>query len=128
VSRIETDVAPALFGSQLPALNDEETLEVLAAVAPNAIDALEQIVNDVRSLEPPAEFVADHDILVEYLDDFLGMAIEQRQAAERDDLEALQAQIPLLIELFCGTVNELSPTITPFVSVHFGGPTPCGGE
>ena len=127
LSRIETDVAPALFGSELPGLSDEEALEVLAAVAPSAIDALEQIENDVRALDPPAEFVADHDILVEYLGDFLDIASERRQAAERGDVEAVRAQIPLLIELFCGAANELSPTITPFVVVHFGGPTPCGG-
>ena len=126
VSRIETDVGPALFGSELPALSDEEALEVLAAVAPGAIDALEQIESDVRALDPPAEFVADHDVLVEYLGDFLGIASERRQAAERGDLEAVRAQLPLLIELFCGTANELSPTITPFVVVHFGGPIPCG--
>ena len=128
VSRIETDVGPALFGSELPALSDEEALEVLAAIAPGAIDALEQIERDVRALDPPAEFVADHDILVEYLGDFLGIATERRQAAERGDLEAVRAQIPLLIELFCGTANELSPTITPFLVVHFGVPIPCGVE
>lgn len=126
LNRIETDVAPALLGSLLPGLSDEEALEVLAAVAPSAIDALEQIENDVRALDPPAEFVTDHDILVEYLGAFLGIATDRRQAAERGDLEAIQAQIPLLIELFCGAANDLSPTITPFVVVHFGGPIPCG--
>lgn len=128
VSRIDTDVMPALLGSQLPALNDEEALEVLAAVAPSATTALEQIEDDARALDPPAEFVSDHDILVEYLGDFLGIATERRRAAERGDLQAVRAQVPLLIELFCGAANELSPTITPFVVVHFGGPTPCGSE
>ena len=127
VSRIETDVNPGLLGSELPALSDEEALEVLAAVAPSATDALEQIESDVRALDPPAEFVADHDILLEYLGDFLGIATERREAAERGDLEAVRAQFPLLIGLFCGAADELSPAFTPFVVVHFGGPIPCGG-
>ncbi len=125
VSRIETDVNPGLLGSEVPALSDEEALEVLAAVAPSATDALEQIESDIRALEPPAEFAADHDILVEYLGDYLRIATERRQAAERGDIEAARAQFPLLFDLICGAADEFSPAFAPFVVVHFGGPIPC---
>ncbi len=125
-SRMETDVLPALAG-QLPALNDEEVLEVIDAVAPSALDALAQIGRDLQALDPPEEFEADHDRLARYLGELQDVATERQQAAARGDFDAAQMQIPLLIETFCATANELSPTISPFVVVHFGGSVPCGG-
>ena len=125
-SRVETDVRPSL-GGQLPALSDEESLEVLNAVGPAALDALEQIAEDVTALDPPEGFEADHDRLVRYLGDLLVVFTERRQAAERGDLDAAQAQIQQLFEVFCTAAGELSPTISPFVVVHFGDTGFCGG-
>ncbi len=125
-SRIETDALPALAG-QLPALNNDEVLAVLDAVAPGALEALEQSEEDVKSLDPPAGFQADHDRLVRYLGDLLAVATERRQAAERGDFDAAQAQIPRLFEVFCTAASEISPAISPFVVVHFGDTGDCGG-
>ena len=125
-SRIQTDVVSVLAG-QLPALNDEEVLEVLDAVAPSALEALEQSEQDVDALDPPEGFEADHERLVRYLGDLLVVVTEQRQAAERGDFDAAQAQLPQLLEVFCAAANDLSSTISPFVVVHFGDPSPCGG-
>ncbi len=124
-SRIETDVLPALAG-QPSALNDEEVLALLDVVAPGALEVLEQSEEDVKSLDPPDGFEADHDRLVRYLGDLLAVATERRQAAERGDFDAAQAQIPRLLELFCTAASELSPTISPFVVVHFGNSRDCG--
>ena len=90
--RIETDVGPAVGAGQLPALNDEEILEILNAVAANALKILEQSGEDVRALDPPDGFEADHDRLVRYLGDLLEIATKWQQAVEGGDLAAASVQ------------------------------------
>ena len=126
--RLETDVRPML-ASQMPALNEEESLEIFAALAPSALDALEQIDEAVGALDPPDSLEADHDRLVRYLGDLLEVATEWQQAAERGDLAASREQTLRLEEVSCTAVEELLTTaIFPFVFVHFGGIAPCGEE
>ena len=124
MSRIESEAMPTLAG-QIPALNEEEILEVLDTLGPAALDVLEQTREDAGELEPPAGLEADHERLVQYLDDIVEAATELRQAAERRDRAAYMMQQRALMEAFCTAQNELSPAIAPFLVVHFGGPRPC---
>ena len=129
MSRLETDVGPAVGAGQLPALNDEEILEILNAVAANALEILEQSGEDVRALDPPDGFEAGHDRLVRYLGDLLEVATTWRQAVEGGDLAAASVQTQRLREVSCTAVGEfLVGPIAPFVLVHFGGIPPCGEE
>ncbi len=129
MSRLETDVGPAANASRLPALNDEEILEILNALVPSALDVLEQIDEAVGALDPPDSLETDHDRLVRYLGDLLEVVTELQQAAERGDLTAAREQTLRLEEVFCTAVGEfLAGPIAPFVIVHFGGIPPCGEE
>ena len=126
--RLETDVRPML-ASQMPALNEEESLEIFTALAPSALDVLEQIDEAVGALDPPDSLEADHDRLVRYLGDLLEVATKWQQATERGDLAAAREQTLRLEEVSCTAVEELLTTaIFPFVVVHFGDIAPCGEE
>ena len=126
LSRFETEAGPAV-GAGAPSMNDEETLEVANALAPGAVATLEEIAEGLAALSPPESLQADHDLIVRYAGDVLELATEWRDAAERGDLAATQAQIGPIFELFCTTAGELSPAITPIVVVHFGNLDPCAG-
>ena len=128
-SRLETDVGPAIGAGQLPALTEEEILEVINAVGLNALDVLEQSEEAVRALDPPDGLEADHDRLVRYLGDLLEAATEWQRAAGRGDFAASREQTLRLQEVSCTAAEELlSSAIFPFVLVHFGGMGPCGVE
>ena len=129
MSRLETDVGPAANASRLPALNDEESLEILNTLVPSALDVLEQIDEAIGALDPPDSLETDHDRLVRYLGDLLEVVTELQQAAERGDLTAAREQTLRLEEVFCTAVEELLPSaLFPLVIVHFGGMAPCGEE
>ena len=124
MGRIESEAMPTLAG-QIPALNEEEILEVLDTLGPAALDVLEQSREDAGELEPPAGLEADHERLIQYLDGIVDAATELREAAERRDRAAYMTQQRALMEAFCTAQSELSPAIAPFLVVHFGAPIPC---
>lgn len=110
-------------------LEPEEFLGLLTAEYPRFLDQLNTAIVDIRGLEPPGKYQADHDAFVRYLEGRLQRALTLADAAEAGDYAGVEsaARDP---SSRCETRGALtSPEFRELVRVHLQGPPGiCGGE
>ena len=92
LSQLPTEIGPAFAGAMgsfgFPvSLTPEENLVVLKEAGPKAAMLLEEIKAQVEGLEPPAELVADQDLLIQKIDEFLEIFARALSPAEADNAE-----------------------------------------
>jgi hypothetical protein len=104
----------------LPQTTDEQVMEAIPDITPEIIDQLEGVRAAINVPDPPTEQVADHKIIVVYLDDLIGLHREIISAAEVGDVGAMEAAMDGIKPLFDEAAAALSESITPAAGVYFG--------
>ena len=112
-----------------PVFTQDELFAALLTINPLIETVIKETLEEVKALEPPAELRADHDRLIQYLEENLETASAITRAAEARDLDRIQDDLfPRSGEVLCSAVQDLPPTVRPIVSVVFGEEIPefCG--
>lgn len=111
------------------AYTPEERFASLAALQPEIVAALEEGIESVRALEPPTEFAADHQRLIQYFEETLNVSRAISQAANDLDGAAVSAEFTRSGTVLCSARREFTPAIKPIIAFFFAGdPMACGGE
>lgn len=112
-----------------PVLTAEDYSRLDAAVEADIEDVLERTRRDVQALDTPAEFQADHDRLLQFLDETLGVVQAALQAGEQQDSIQRMEVLERGRVAFCGTAEDFSPEFQAIVDVFFD-PDPgfCAGR
>ena len=114
-------------GAFPPAFTPEERFAALEVLQPGIISTLEEALGSVRALEPPSELLADHDRLIQYLEETLDVSRAISQAAEDQDFAATEEQFERSGAVVCSAVQDLSPEVLLIVAAFFQGPAEdCG--
>ncbi len=140
MSRFEAEFPPrfgALMGpggffaavTFAPVLTAEDYSRLDAFVGGDIKDVLERTRRDVEALDAPAEFQADHDRLLQFLDETLGVVQAVLQAGEQQDSIQRMEELALNRVVFCSAADDFSPEFESIVDVHFDVPDPtiCAG-
>ncbi len=141
MSRFQVEFAPrvaALIGPDTglfaavtfaPVLTAEDYSRLDAAVGADIEDVLERTRRDVQALDAPAEFQADHDRLLQFLDETLGVVQAVLQAGEQEDSIQRMEVLERGRVVFCSAADDFSPEFESIVDVHFDVPDPtvCAG-
>ena len=113
-------------GGFLPALTREEFFGYLAVIQPEVEALLEETGRQVRTLKPPAELGADHDVVLRFLEETLEIARAITRAAENQERAKLETELfPLSGEVLCKAERALSSEIRPVVDPYFGPEAPA---
>lgn len=112
-----------------PVLTAEDYSRLDAFVGADIKDVLERTRRDVQALDAPAEFQADHDRLLQFLDETLGVVQAALQAGEQQDSIQRMEVLERGRVAFCGTAEDFSPEFQAIVDVFFD-PDPgfCAGR
>jgi hypothetical protein len=110
-------------------LEPSEFLGLMAAEVSKSRDQLSAANAEIKSLQPPSEYQADHDTFVRYLEDRLQRAGELVEAAGAGDYDGVERIIRDPSSL-CEARGALqSPEFRDLARVHLQGPPGiCGGE
>ena len=100
--------------------SDEEFFAGYARVIPANITSVEEAPDKLSELDPPNELLADHEKIVEYLDDRLALWRARLQPVQDEDLAAFQDIGQQTVTVYCDTREALSETVEPIVRAHFG--------
>ena len=111
-----------------PVLTAEDYSRLDAAVGADIEDVLEQTRRDVQALDAPAEFRTDHDRLLQFLDETLGVVQAVLQAGVQQDSIQRTEELERGRVAFCSTAEDFSPEFQAIVDVFFD-PDPgfCAG-
>ncbi len=93
----------------------EEAMTTAPTALREALAPLGRAGRDLRSIRPPAEYVADHRLLVLWLEDEAAIRADQLQAAESSDLEAFADLEQRSAIFFDRMALDLSPPIAALV-------------
>ena len=107
------------------AFTPEERFAGLEVLQPEIERALEESIESISALEPPAEFQADHDRLIQYLEETLDTARAITAAAAARDFPKTQEQFARSGEVLCTAYTDLSHEFRSLVSFFFT-PQACG--
>ncbi len=122
---------PELFAAVTfaPILTADDYSRLDAFVGADIEDVLERTRRDVQALEAPAEFQADHDRLLQFLDETLGVVQAVLQAGEQEDSIQRMEELEWGRVAFCSAADDFSPEFESIVDVHFDVPDPrvCAG-
>ena len=141
MSRFEAEFSPrvgALTGPDTglfaavtfaPVLTAEDYSRLDAAVGADIEDVLERTRRDIQALDAPAEFQADHDRLLRYIDDMRSAVQAALEAGEQQDSIGRMEEVDRARMVFCGVADDFSPEFESIVEVHFDVPDPrfCAG-
>ena len=83
----------------------------------------------IVKLDAPVEFQADHDRLLQFLDETLGVVQAVLEAAEQLDSIQRMEELERGRVVFCSAADDFSPGFESIVDVHFDVPDPrvCAG-
>ena len=110
-----------------PILTAEDYSRLDAFVGADIEDVLERTRRDVQALDAPAEFQADHDRLLQFLDETLGVVQAVLQAGEQQDSIQRMEELERGRVAFC-TAEDFSPEFQAIVDVFFDpDPSFCAG-
>ncbi len=102
-----------------PVLTAEDYSRLDAAVGADIEDVLERTRRDVQALDAPAEFQADHDRLLLFLDETVGVVQAALQAGEQQDSIQRMEVLERGRMASCGTAEDFSPEFQAIVDVFF---------
>ena len=125
---------PLVFPFLGPVL-PEDRLTILSVQQPKVVDLVQDTLDKAKGLTPPAEFLADHAALIQYLDRTLGTANGMLSALEAQDMEKFQQEFSTGEGAFCEARQTFSDAFKPLVNAHFSFMAPpeiddidiCGG-
>ena len=86
---------------------------------PKVTDVVQDTLDKVQGLTPPAEFLADHGLLIQYLDETLDTANRMLGALEVQDLVKFDQEFLTGVGAFCEVRQTFSSAFKPLVSAHF---------
>lgn len=111
-----------------PVLTAEDYSRLDAAVGADIEDVLERTRRDIQALDAPAEFQADHDRLLQFLDGALEVVQAALEAGEQQDSLRRTEVLQRGRAAFCSTADDFSPEFQAIVDVFFD-PDPgfCAG-
>ena len=111
-----------------PVLTAEDYSRLDAAVGADIEDVLERTRRDVQALDAPADFQADHDRLLQFLDGALEVVQAALEAGEQQDSLRRTEVLQRGRAAFCSTADDFSPEFQAIVDVFFD-PDPgfCAG-
>ncbi len=111
-----------------PVLTAEDYSRLDAFVGADIEDVLERTRRDVQALDAPAEFQADHDRLLQFLDGALEVVQAALQAGEQQDSIQRMEELERGRVAFCSAAEDFSPDFQAVVDVFFD-PDPgfCAG-
>lgn len=104
------------------AFTPEERFETLEALQSDIISAIEEGMESVRVVEPPAELRADNDRLIQYFEETLEVSRAISQAAEDRDFASTEEEFQRSGIVFCNAVRDLSAEVKSMISVFFQDP------
>ncbi|MEE9284241.1 MAG: hypothetical protein V3V35_00770 [Dehalococcoidia bacterium] len=108
-------------------LTQGEVFEGLLLINPEIEEVLETALRELKALQPPAPYEADHQVLVRYVDETLGVARAITQAARDRDAETQRAKFFESFTVLCNAVNALSDEIRPILGPHVAPNPNCLG-
>ena len=106
-------------GGTLGPVSPEDQLTIFSVLHPKLTDLVQDTLDKVKGLTPPAEFLADHGILIQYLDGTLDTANRIRGALEAQDMDTFQQEFSSGLGALCDTRQTFSDAFKPLVSAHF---------
>ena len=114
----------ATVGPVLP----DDLLAIASVQQPKAISLLQETLDEVKRLSPPADLLADHAVLIQYFEESLAGTLNMSSGVETGDSTMLQEEIFTSGQRLCETGQRFSPAFKPLVSAHFeGSPEICDG-
>jgi hypothetical protein len=141
MSRFQTEFSPrvgALMGPDTglfaavtfaPVLTAEDYSRLDAFVGADIEDVLERTRRDVEALDAPAEFQADHDRLLQFLDETLGVVQAVLQAGEQQDPIQRMEELERGRVVFCSAADDFSPEFQAILDVFLDPDTrSCAGR
>ena len=102
-------------------LGGEYAFDVVTRAAPGFIATVETALERVRSLTPPDEVRADHDLVVQYLEGVLQAQRDILAAVTDRDSAAIRGGMMESQAAFCDAGASISDALMPSVRVHFEG-------
>ena len=110
-----------------PVLPDD-LLAIASVQQPKVSGLLQETLDGVKRLSPPADFLADHAVLTQYFEEQLAATPRMRSAVEAGDSTMLQEGRFRFMQRLCETGQRFSPAFKPLARAHFEGPPEmCGG-
>jgi hypothetical protein len=100
----------------------QDTFEVITYSARGYINTVESAIWRVRSMNPPADAAADHEIIVQYLVSTLQAHESILESAEAEDILGVNGGMLATRTAFCNAATGISDALKPAVSILFEGP------
>jgi len=108
-----------------PLADEAEFFQVLEEVEPEVRATIQDALNRLRALEPPAELTADHELLTEHLDTLLEVSARAAVAIQIRDVQAYEKETMTALVTICSTRSALSSDMLLVAHGHFDGGAPC---
>ena len=110
-------------------MTPEERFKGLEILQPEIEAVLQETADAIRKLEPTEELRADHDRLIQYLEETADVARAITAAAKERSFEETQVEVDRSGTVFCAARGDLTDTVKPLVDFFFRAtPAACGGQ
>ena len=120
----EANLGPRLgvWGGWRPLASDAQFFEVLETVQPEIAASIQEALDRLTALTPPAELEADHVLLSTHLNSLLEFSGRAAAAIDAQDVEAYDAEFMAALPTVCNTRSALSPDMQLIAHGHFDPP------
>ena len=104
----------------IPALAINDAMAILAKLKPDVLSTLDDYRKQIRALEPPESLKADHERLLQFMDEEYEVVESLQTTPSMTDISALTGGPPDLDDPLCKAEREFSMDFRVVVSVFFG--------